>query len=61
MPVNVHDPLRSAVAERLRFWEEELTQAALEDDDARIKVCDLLINEYVTLLDVANAAGGGRT
>ena len=52
------DRLSDAVEKRLEFWEAQLAQAALDNEDEHAKLCERFIQEYTTLLEAAKLGSG---
>lgn len=48
--------LTAAVENRLRYWEDELAKAALDDDNDRAVLCEQFIREYTPLVEVGSSS-----
>jgi hypothetical protein len=52
--------LSDAVQARLRYWEEQLADAALNNDLARTQLCGQFIQEYTDLVEMSLAGVSDR-
>ena len=56
---SMEDVLGNTIDARMRFWEDQLADAVINNDNDRAKECERLIAEYTLLLEVQLEAGAG--
>jgi hypothetical protein len=49
-----------SISDQLLFWEQELAAAALNNDDARAKLCEQRVQEFTALIELTLGTQPGR-